>query len=78
MNNPVRTWMRRHLSVIGLGVTISMGGLIEPKALLGMEVHFTDFAQLLRGIRSAPEGVTIVAIDDYSPVSYTHLRAHET
>ena len=66
MSNPVRTWVRRHLSVIGLGVAISVGGLIEPKALLGMELHFTDFAQLLRGIRSAPEGVTIVAIDDYS------------
>ena len=51
MNNPVRTWMRRHLSVIGLGVAISVGGLIEPKARLGMELHFTDFAQLLRGIR---------------------------
>ena len=58
--------MRRHLSVVGLGMAISVGGLIEPTALLGMEVHFTDFAQHLRGIRSAPEGITIVAIDDYS------------
>jgi adenylate cyclase len=59
-------WLRRHATVLGLGVLISAAGLLLPQQVEHLERSLADVAQELRGRRPVPPGVVIVAIDDYS------------
>ena len=59
-------WIKRQAAVLSLGVVIGGIGLLYPNQIELLELAFVDAAQELRGPRRVPDGITIVAIDDFS------------
>ena len=59
-------WIQRQAAVLSLGVVIAGIGLLYPNQIELLELAFVDAAQELRGPRRVPDGITIVAIDDFS------------
>ena len=59
-------WIRRYGPILLLsGFVLTIGGFAKERLSL-LDLRFADWVQETRGPRSAPKGVVIVAIDDFS------------
>ena len=62
---PLR-WIRRHGAVLALSGAIAVSGGLSGPWLNRLELRFAGWVQETRGVRPVPEGLVIVAIDDFS------------
>ena len=67
------------LELIDVHKTFNLGTINEKKALNGVDLHLEegDFVTVIGG-NGAGKSTVLNAIAGVWPVSYTHLRAHET
>src|SRR5450756_1183318 len=66
--------------VLSMGVCVSAGGMFNSYAIVQGVDHIVPVDIYLPGCPHRPEMLlnAILALHDQIPVSYTHLRAHET